>query len=78
MIRTPERTLGPARLTVSALGLGCMGMSELYAGRDDGESVATIHRDLTAADLEEIDDVAPKGVAAGERYNEAGMRTIGG
>jgi aryl-alcohol dehydrogenase-like predicted oxidoreductase len=46
MIQIPERTLGPARLTVSALGLGCMGMSEFYAGRDDGESVATIHRAL--------------------------------
>jgi len=40
------RELGRARLRVSAMGLGCMGMSEFYAGRDDQESVATIHRAL--------------------------------
>jgi aryl-alcohol dehydrogenase-like predicted oxidoreductase len=40
------RTLGLKGPTVSALGLGCMGMSEFYGDRDDAESVATIHRAL--------------------------------
>jgi aryl-alcohol dehydrogenase-like predicted oxidoreductase len=42
----PQRRLGRSALTVSALGLGCMGMSEFYAGMDDAESIATIHRAL--------------------------------
>ncbi len=40
------RKLGRSGLNVSDLGLGCMGMSEFYGGRDDNESVATIHRAL--------------------------------
>ena len=41
-----QRTLGNQGLTVSAIGLGCMGMSEFYGARDDRESTATIHRAL--------------------------------
>jgi aryl-alcohol dehydrogenase-like predicted oxidoreductase len=41
-----QRRLG--QLQVSAMGLGCMGMSEYYGGRDETEAVATIHRALDA------------------------------
>jgi aryl-alcohol dehydrogenase-like predicted oxidoreductase len=40
------RQLGRSELRVSAIGLGCMGMSEFYGPRDEAESVATIHRAL--------------------------------
>jgi aryl-alcohol dehydrogenase-like predicted oxidoreductase len=42
------------------------------------ENIGALEVSLSAAELEEIEEVAPKGVAAGERYNEAGMRTING
>lgn len=40
------RKLGNQGLVVSELGLGCMGMSEFYSGRDEQEAIATIHRAL--------------------------------
>src|SRR3954463_13347293 len=41
-----QRTLGSSGLTVSAIGLGCMSMSQSYGTRDDDESIRAIHRAL--------------------------------
>lgn len=40
----PRRKLGTQGLEVSAIGLGCMGMSQSYGPADEAESIATIHR----------------------------------
>lgn len=48
MTSLPQRTLGSTGPTVSALGLGLMGMSDLYGPADEQESTATIHAALDA------------------------------
>jgi len=56
------RTLGiTSPLTVSTLGLGCMGMSEFYGTADEGEGIATIHRalDLGVTFLDTADMYGP-------------------
>ena len=55
------RKLGPDGPTVSALGLGCMGMSEFYGARSDAESLATLHRalDLGVSFLDTADMYGP-------------------
>ena len=58
----PSRTLGTAApLTVSALGLGCMGMSEFYGAPDESAGIATIHRalDLGVTFLDTADMYGP-------------------
>ena len=60
-----KRTLGSQSLEVSALGLGCMGMSDFYAGRDEAESVATIEHALNRG-VTFLDTADMYGVGANE------------
>jgi aryl-alcohol dehydrogenase-like predicted oxidoreductase len=55
------KPLGNQGLVVSELGLGCMGMSEFYSGRDDEEAIATLHRalDLGVTFLDTADMYGP-------------------
>ena len=60
-----HRTLGDA-LDVSALGLGCMGMSEFYGPTDDAESIRTIHRAIDLG-VTFLDTADMYGIGANER-----------
>src|SRR6476469_9181972 len=81
---TPRRTLGRiSPLEVSALGLGCMGMSEFYGTADEKEAVATIHRalDLGVTFLDTADMYGPftneqlVGAAIADRRDEVQLAT---
>ena len=59
------RVLGSQGLEVSALGLGCMGMSDFYGARDDAQSMATIHAALDAG-INFLDTADMYGVGSNE------------
>jgi len=60
------RTIGPNGLEVSALGLGCMGMSQGYGATDDDESIATLHAAIDAG-ITLLDTAQSYGAGANER-----------
>lgn len=78
-----RRVLGRTGLTVSAMGLGCMGMSEFYGHGDDLESIATIHRaiDLGVTFIDTADEYGPfknevlVGQAVRERRDQVQLAT---
>ena len=62
-----QRKLGSTGETVSALGLGCMGMVGWYGARDDKEAVATLHRALDIG-INHLDTAAVYQDGASERF----------
>jgi len=65
VIALEKRKLGQQGLEVSAIGLGCMGMSDFYSGRDDNESMKTIHHAIDQG-ITLLDTADMYGVGANE------------
>jgi aryl-alcohol dehydrogenase-like predicted oxidoreductase len=61
----PRRTLGKSGLSVWAIGLGCMGMSEFYGNRDDEQSIRVIHRSIELG-MDFLDTADMYGIGANE------------
>ena len=76
------RRLGKSSLVVSAMGLGCMGMSQSYGTPDDAESVATIHhaidRGITLLDTADMYGGGTNEELVGRRHCEAAQRSDSG
>ncbi len=71
------RNIGKNGTVVSAVGLGCMGMSDFYGPTDENKNIATIQAALNAgvntstshpSDLTEIEEAIPADAFAGTRY----------
>jgi aryl-alcohol dehydrogenase-like predicted oxidoreductase len=62
-----RRELGKSGLKVSALGLGCMGMSEFYGPRDEAESIRVIHRSIELG-MDFLDTADMYGIGHNEQF----------
>ena len=68
-----KRQLGLSGLEVSAIGLGCMAMSEFYGARDEREAIATIHRAIELG-VDLIDTADIYGLGRNEEFVSRAMR----
>jgi aryl-alcohol dehydrogenase-like predicted oxidoreductase len=72
-----RRQLGKSGLTVSAMGLGCMGMSEFYRTRDEERSIGVIHHGIDLG-IDFLDTADMYGIGANEELVGRAIRDRGG